>query len=146
MVAKRVVPCRPLSSLSVNHPKSSQKRRKSVAKCRTWFVMCIGDMGSHHRDLCASGSNACERLLRRLRLLPPRVLQCGTGVSLRTARATAVLGFRRVEEAGASDSSLLMDTWLSISWSLPSSKSESSRSHVPARSLMSHSISWARLI
>ena len=58
MVAKCVVPCRPLSSLSMNRPKSSQK-------CRTWFVMCIGDMGSHQR-LFSSGkhmlSDSCSAM------------------------------------------------------------------------------------
>ena len=46
MVAKCrpfVVPCRPLSSLSANRPKSLQK-------CCTCVVMCIGDMRSHHRN------------------------------------------------------------------------------------------------
>ena len=43
MGAKSVVFCHPLSSLSAHHPKSLQK-------CCTWFVMCIGNMGSHHRE------------------------------------------------------------------------------------------------
>jgi hypothetical protein len=57
MVAKR----RLLSSFVILERKSSQIIAKVSDKCRTWFVMRIGDMGSHHCDHRISGT--CQLLL-----------------------------------------------------------------------------------